>query len=252
MTPLITQMAWALKKDPTEAVWFDISALTELAMKQTHAITVERMLRALKNPLPFPDSAVVGLDIEGNKFAIGITEGNLPNDKRFKTDGILAGGQVVDRAGNWRTLELFVYYPETINFETGSIDIYFFDASLEENTLAVQNRALTLAAITYWMEYLNADVNNGYTATKQANHVKRVRQGKLPLFEWKTVVVEPPKQKFPHQGGTHASPRLHDVRGHWVTRNGKRFWKKPHKRGDASKGVVFHDYKIKPITPEVQ
>jgi hypothetical protein len=143
-----------------------------------------------------------------------------------------------------------VYYPETINFETGSIDIYFFDTSLEENTLALQNRAITLAAITYWMEYLNADVNAGYTATKQANHVKRVRQGKLPLFEWKTVVVEPPKQKFPHQGGTHASPRLHDVRGHWVTRNGKRFWKKPHKRGDASKGVVFHDYKIKPTTLE--
>lgn len=250
MTPLITQMAWALREDPTDAVWFDIAELSNKIMGPLETVTATRILRALKNPLPFPDCAIVGVDLEGNKFSVGVTAGNAPSNDKFKTEGVLAGGQLVDPAGNWRTLDLFVFYPETVDIDAETVDMHFFDRALESNELAVQHRAVTLAAITYWMECINADPSMGYIATKKANHIKRVRQGKLPLFDWRTVVVEPPRQKFPHQGGTHATPRQHDVRGHWVNRNGKRFWRKPHKRGDASLGVVFHDYKIKPTVRE--
>ena len=35
----------------------------------------------------------------------------------------------------------------------------------------------------------------------------------------------------------------HDVRGHWsVSKLGKRYWVKSHKRGDSAKGTIFHDY----------
>jgi hypothetical protein len=36
------------------------------------------------------------------------------------------------------------------------------------------------------------------------------------------------------------------VRGHWAVRkkSGKRYWVKAHKRGDPSKGSVFHDYQL--------
>jgi hypothetical protein len=40
--------------------------------------------------------------------------------------------------------------------------------------------------------------------------------------------------------------RLHEVRGHWCVskRTGKRWWRKSHKRGDASLGVINHDYEL--------
>jgi hypothetical protein len=40
--------------------------------------------------------------------------------------------------------------------------------------------------------------------------------------------------------------RLHEVRGHWCVSKttGKRWWRKSHKRGDASLGVINHDYEL--------
>lgn len=63
---------------------------------------------------------------------------------------------------------------------------------------------------------------------------KRAAKGLGPvLFDWHTVTIEPPKPKAQSQGGTHASPRLHDRRGHW-------------RRYPSGKvGWVFKDYRIK-------
>lgn len=250
MTPLITQMAWALKEDPTVSMWFDISEATKALSMGKETLSAERLLLAMENPLPFPNCAIVGIEANGNKFAIGLTAVNDGTDPRFKFDGVMCGGIILNQANKWRNLDTFIYYPTTANKAAETLSMHFVDTTLEEDQQALQDRAVSLLVITCWVEHINADNRTGYISTKQANHLKRMRQGKLPLFDWKTVTIDLPKQKFPHQGGTHASPRLHDVRGHWVTRNGKRFWKKPHKRGDASKGVVFHDYKIKPAVME--
>ena len=52
--------------------------------------------------------------------------------------------------------------------------------------------------------------------------------------------------KCEHKGGTHASPRLHDRRGHSRRLpDGRIVWVRPCKVGDASRGVVFHDYQVK-------
>jgi hypothetical protein len=81
-----------------------------------------------------------------------------------------------------------------------------------------------------------------YRCTANPANPKRIRKGKTPLYDWKTVVVETLRKVAPAQGGTHASPRQHDVRGHWVRGKAKTYWRKAHKRGDPSKGVIFHDY----------
>ena len=85
-----------------------------------------------------------------------------------------------------------------------------------------------------------ASVKNTYTN-------QRLRKKGKPLqYDWTTVTIEPPKPKGESQGGTHASPRLHDRRGHWRnTRSGKRVWVKQCKVGDPSRGSVFHDYRFK-------
>lgn len=78
---------------------------------------------------------------------------------------------------------------------------------------------------------------------------RKISQGKTPTYDWRTVVIEPTRPRQESKGGTHASPRQHDRRGHIRRlRSGKNVWIKPHKVGDASKGVVFHDYKILEIS----
>jgi hypothetical protein len=76
---------------------------------------------------------------------------------------------------------------------------------------------------------------------------KRKAKGKSPLlYDWHTVIIEPQNTKNDYQGGTHASPRRHQARGHWRTyASGKRGWVKECWRGDANKGTIFKDYQIK-------
>ncbi len=76
---------------------------------------------------------------------------------------------------------------------------------------------------------------------------KRKEKGKPAIsFDWHTVEIKPwVSDKSEPQGGTHASPRLHDRRGHWRTiKTGKQVWVKACKVGDASRGIVFKDYRM--------
>lgn len=58
------------------------------------------------------------------------------------------------------------------------------------------------------------------------------------------VRLEKSSQASEPQGGTHATPRRHQCRGHWRNcKSGKRVWVKDCWKGDASKGTVFKDYK---------
>lgn len=75
---------------------------------------------------------------------------------------------------------------------------------------------------------------------------RKMAQGKKPMYEWKTVVLKSAKPRSESLGGTHASPRLHERRGHLrKMRSGKEVWVKPHKVGNAKLGVIFHDYEVR-------
>lgn len=86
-----------------------------------------------------------------------------------------------------------------------------------------------------------------YKPTASANNAKRARKGKLPMYEWRTVELERKPADLPAapKGGTHASPRLHQRRGHWVTSKlGKKFWRSESVVGKPENGMIFHDYTI--------
>lgn len=92
---------------------------------------------------------------------------------------------------------------------------------------------------------LSVTSTTAYVPTRQ-RHSSRRAAGRKPAFEWRTVVIEPVKPKIEHRGGTHASPRQHDRRGHWShSKLGKKFWVPQCKVGKASDGIVFHDYVVK-------
>lgn len=74
---------------------------------------------------------------------------------------------------------------------------------------------------------------------------RKIAQGKVPTYEWRTVTIEPIKPRQESLGGTHASPRQHDRRGHLrKLASGKMVWVRHCKVGHPNKGVIFHDYKV--------
>lgn len=69
-----------------------------------------------------------------------------------------------------------------------------------------------------------------------------------PVYKLSYTTVHLPgvkSERKAHQGGTHASPRQHERRGHWRTyRSGKRVWVKNCVVGDPSLGHVKHAYVV--------
>lgn len=120
-------------------------------------------------------------------------------------------------------------------------------------------REWMLGFTTQLMAYLyQATINRkviteSYICASNPANDKRKRKGKLPLYEWKTIEIDNVvRKRFDSAVRAHkrrAAQREHGVRGHWVTSKlGKKFWRKAHKRGDASVGTIFHDYVTKTST----
>jgi hypothetical protein len=72
---------------------------------------------------------------------------------------------------------------------------------------------------------------------------KRQRNGKPPIYSYKTLVLRPSAAQREDQGGTHESPRIHLRRGHIKHRKTGDFWWQPHVVGDRTRGVVMKDYR---------
>ena len=105
---------------------------------------------------------------------------------------------------------------------------------------------LMLAQVGVWYGLMDRRIE-AYIPTVRDTFTNRrkIQQGKAPTYDWTTVYIEPAKPRSDSKGGTHASPRLHDRRGHLRRlTTGKNVWVKACKVGDASKGAIFHDYKI--------
>ena len=81
------------------------------------------------------------------------------------------------------------------------------------------------------------------TLSRAASAIKR-----KPVYKLSYTTVQLPgvkSERKAHQGGTHASPRQHERRGHWRTyRSGKRVWVKNCVVGDPSLGHVKHAYVV--------
>jgi hypothetical protein len=106
---------------------------------------------------------------------------------------------------------------------------------------------LMMAQIGAWYSAMDKRVEVYVPSIKETfTNRRKIEQGKSPTYDWTTIWIEPAKPRSGGKGGTHASPRLHDRRGHLRRlANGKNVWVKSCKVGDASKGAIFHDYAIK-------
>lgn len=217
MTPLVIK-AIKYAPEPETALWFDVGQMdTTPAMK----VPAEFLMN-----LPSKRTGIVGLDTSGKDFALWLTQGD---------GSVVVGGCSMWHGGKYFPPYAYMATPDGFKVYRKGEEI-----SLED--IKPVHR-MVLAVVTKL-----ASCSDGYRATPKRSYINQKRQakGKSSLtFDWHTVIIEPPKQKNDYLGGSHASPRRHQARGHWRTyKSGKKGWVKECWKGDASKGVVFKDYKI--------
>lgn len=119
---------------------------------------------------------------------------------------------------------------------------------VEEGAAVEEGEArLMLAILAAWYAGLAVGCNAHAPYIKPTfTNQRKMAAGKSPSYDWRTVVIGPKKAKGESLGGTHASPREHDRRGHLRRlRSGKNVWVRQCKVGSASLGAVFHDYEMK-------
>jgi hypothetical protein len=233
-TPMTTQLVRDIMKaviasgfDPTEVQWFDVSKAY-----------------SGQNPVKSQYLATHRPPFEKNLVVYG---GASKSHPYYEVMMLVAGtdpeeGIVVDISkgtpGNYKTFPPLVYVVDDGQIRYGPAD--------ENHEVPHDVAELMLSLVAMWFESMDAGCDSYKAEVAQTfTNKRKIAQGKLPTYDWKTVVVitTPPKAKS--KGGTHASPRLHDRRGHLRRlRSGKNVWVKPHKVGDAKLGTVFHDYQI--------
>lgn len=218
MTPLITELI-KLAPDPELYHWFDVGDLP----LDAEFVADEELFC-----LPYEKTVVVGRDADGSKFMMSLIGGG---------DSVAVGGLLF--VGAWPqdiTPFSFINTPEGVR-------VYGVNGKPPSKAQYLPAMAIVATFLRGLQKPTQAHVP---VARKSLINSKRAAKGKGPvLFDWHTVEVAPATKKMPYQGGTHASPRLHDRRGHWRTmKSGKRVWVRNCKVGDASKGVVFKDYEV--------
>ena len=215
MTPLI-QKAVRFSPEPESAMWFDVGQM-EYMQEQTVDPNIVMHL-------PFDRTGIAGLDSSGKDFCLWLVQG--------ENSVTVSGGSMWHKT----YFEPFAYVQQ----EAG-ISLYRKNKIVTFDELMPVHRMVVATLMKL------ADASTGYKATPKNTFInkKRKAKGKPAIsFDWTTVEIGPKQEKSVPQGGTHASPRLHDRRGHWRNLSGKQVWVRSCKVGDASLGVVFHDYKL--------
>lgn len=219
MTPLICELV-KYAPEPESAMWFDVG---EMARMDAVRVPADLLFN-----LPFSRTAIAAVDGTGIKFSLWLMEGE---------SSLTIGGYTMPE-GKIRYIT-----PIAVMVVDGELKYYMKGKQVPDNDV----KSIIRMVIACLLKIQSMDTVYQPSVQQTPINAKRKRKGKQPLFSWHTIKIEQKTAKNEPQGGTHASPRLHDRRGHWRTYpSGKRGWVKACKVGDASRGVVFKDYQVAP------
>lgn len=228
MTPLIREMVAMIGEDASESMWFDITGCEQSEIRSQEAMKF--------TPMPFENCSVVFKNGDEDVLLTLMEKG-----------ASLSMTMHVIKEQAYKTIQ-----PAIVMWHEGQRKILPKDAF---QTQASEDEFRHMRAATGWFLSLLDQPRDAYKPTAKVNsptNKRRMTKGKPPLvYDWHTVKIEPPAPSNESQGGTHASPRRHQCRGHWRNcKSGKRVWVKDCWKGDASKGTVFKDYKIGEVVAE--
>ena len=212
MTPLIAELV-RVTPDPEAGYWFDLGEVPE---------TIDFVLDPeLMMHLPY-DVVFVAARADRRRVLIKATF----QHESVGVAGFVFGDTMID-------IKPFVYMEKD-----EGIGVYPEGATKSQTTM------MALSLIATLLTRLEAQQTAYKPEVKQTfTNRRKIAEGKKPSYDWRTVTVLP-RPKGEPLGGTHASPRAHDRRGHWRTIKTKKVWVKPCRVGDPSDGTVFHDYRV--------
>ena len=222
MTPLVKEMIKMVSVadlDPTQMQWFDVTG----AIKEYIGYDQRKYLL---HPAPYKNMMLCGKTTQGDFMLSVLAE----------PTATIVTGWIMKPTG-YKTLGTFLFAEHNGEPKTGEVD----------KPIDPQDQSMMCAIVAMFYASLDMPVEAYVPAVKDTfTNRRKIKEGKLPFYDWHTVLIEPPKPQAESRGGTHASPRRHQARGHWRTyKSGKRGWVKECWRGDASKGTVFKDYELK-------
>ena len=220
MTPIVREMikiASIANIDPIQMMWFDVTATVKDYLGAKQEIY-------LLHPAPYPNMMLCGRTSSGDFMLSVIAD----------TTATIVSGWMMNSSG-YKTLGSFLFAEHEGQVKVGPVG-----APIDAKDQSIMGHIVA-------MFYASLDQPvEAHVPTPHKANVSRAKHGLKPLYDWHTIVIEPPKKQADSQGGTHASPRRHQARGHWRNyKSGKRGWVKDCWRGDAAKGTVFKDYQIK-------
>lgn len=233
MTPLIQQLSKVAsvdgKYDFFDYNWFDATNAVEYHYQNKTQLNGQELI---SSPMPFPKMFVCS-QIGRASMMLRIEEEENSLGQYITVIGVM--GFVGIKPINAGT---FGIKKENGSFKTFEVGNKIPDAELK---MIISVLAAFHSCLDEKTTFHQPVVRNTYT------NQRLIKKGKKPSFEWRTVIIEPKVTQSISLGGTHASPRLHDRRGHWRTmkKSGKRVWVRECKVGDPSKGIIKHDYKFK-------
>ena len=226
-------MAWMFHEDvnaPEEALamhWFDISSLPGPEHIDMQQLTECRP--------PFEKNMVLwrGMHSRGPFDMMMIVVGTNPEE------GIVISTWLGPIGKKPKSIPELVYVIDGDQIRYGTTE--------ENAPLSEENANSILSFVGAWYKSMSLGCQAYKPEVRQTfTNRRKIAQGKKPSYEWRTVFIEPAKPKSELKGGTHASPRLHDRRGHLRRlRNGKNVWVRACKVGSAANGTVFHDYAVR-------
>ena len=216
-----------------EHKWFDVTGVDVPAGAEDLKTEYAWLLETYK--LPFDKTVVVGSGVEEQATLLIAIEGDY-----------VEGGLRI--SAKFKKGPAFIEVPEVVirpmeGVRPRSI-VHYENGTSEEDP--VIGPILASAVAIFYKALSNQIMPCAQpTPVKSLTNRRLKAQGKPLQYEWKTIEIGIVKPRKAHQGGTHAPPRLHERRGHLrKLKSGKQVWIKPCKVGDASRGTVFHDYKI--------
>lgn len=221
MTPLIKEMVKMVSVanlDPTQMQWFDVTGVSK-----THPDAEPK--KYLLHPAPYKNMMLCGRTAKGDYMLSVLAE----------PTATIVTGWIMKPTG-YKSMGSFLFAEHNGEPKVGEVD----------KPIDPKDQSMMVSIVAMFYASLDMKVQ-AYVPTAKDTFTNRrkIKEGKLPTYDWHTIEIEPPKPKNEYQGGTHATPRRHQVRGYWRTyKSGKRGWVKECWKGDATKGTVFKDYVV--------
>jgi hypothetical protein len=223
-------MRWMIAAgiDPTEMQWFDISGTMDQSTVDQHWLREYRP--------PFEKCMVVwqGKSASHQAYELLMTVAGTDPE-----EGVVLAVHKGQHGQMPRKLPMMVYALDDGAIKYGPVE--------ESDPISEADANMVLAVVGNWYRLLahGAAAHKPQLRDSFTNR-RKIAQGKAPTYTWTTVHIKPSAPRSESCGGTHASPRLHDRRGHLRRlRSGRNVWVKPCKVGDAGRGAVWHDYVVK-------